>query len=261
VHDRQQRVTQLHADILGDRLSASQGGVFPLIQGPPVAAQSECPAARENEVDGEVAGVVRVPSHSNCADVRQSEQRAAAIEQHTLTSIQDEGPGILPGHGGQHRPEDERYSDDEGEFPPGHVVGPVDDESNADAVDERPAPEQNEESVADEPAPGRLTAKLRRALAAPVPTLVEEGIIPSAEVLARVIPQITAQVRAAGISDPALRRLYGAVYTAFRRRRSLLLLNLESQVKLGELPWVRAIDPYRQPASASGSRPGRSWRR
>ena len=92
--------------------------------------------------------------------------------------------------------------------------------------------------------PDRLTVAPRAGR--PVPTLVEMGIVPSAEILARVIPQITAQVRAAGITNPSLRRLYAAIYTAFRRRRSLLLLNLESQVKLGELPWVRAIEPFRQ---------------
>jgi hypothetical protein len=94
--------------------------------------------------------------------------------------------------------------------------------------------------------PASLLAKLRRSLAAEVPALVEAGVIPSAEVLAKVIPQITAQVRSAGIADPALRRLLQALYAAFRRRRSLLLLNLESQVKLAELPWVAAIDPYRR---------------
>jgi hypothetical protein len=88
--------------------------------------------------------------------------------------------------------------------------------------------------------------KLRRSLAAEASVLVEAGVIPSAEVLARVIPQITAQVRSAGIADPALRRLYQALYGAFRRRRSLLLLDLQSQVKLPELPWVAAVDAYRQ---------------
>lgn len=94
--------------------------------------------------------------------------------------------------------------------------------------------------------PPSLLKKLRRSLAAEVPVLVEAGVIPSAETLAQVIPQITAQVRSAGIGDPALRRLYQAIYGAFRRRRSLLLLNLESQVKLSEIPWVAAIDPYRR---------------
>lgn len=93
--------------------------------------------------------------------------------------------------------------------------------------------------------PPSLVGKVRRALDAPVATLVEQGIIPSAEVLAKVVPQITSQVRAAAIADAPLRRLYGAVYSAFRRRRSLLLLNLQSQVKLDELPWVQAMKPHR----------------
>jgi hypothetical protein len=90
-----------------------------------------------------------------------------------------------------------------------------------------------------------LRARLARSLDAPVAWLVDEGVIPSGEVLARVIPQITSQVGAAGIADPDLRRLYGAIYAAFRRRRSLLLLNLASQVKLEELPWMRAIEGFR----------------
>lgn len=93
--------------------------------------------------------------------------------------------------------------------------------------------------------PEGLTVKVRRCLDAPLPMLVEQGIIPSGEVLARVVPQLTAQVRAAGIADAELRRLYQAVYAAFRRRRSLLLLNLQSQVRLEELPWVRALEAQR----------------
>jgi hypothetical protein len=99
---------------------------------------------------------------------------------------------------------------------------------------------------AGQPVPDYLAKKLRRSLAAPLPVLVEMGVIPSGEVLARVVPRITAQVRAAGIRDVDLRRLYGAIYTAFRRRRSLLLLDLESQVRFEELPWVRVVDAYRQ---------------
>jgi len=91
----------------------------------------------------------------------------------------------------------------------------------------------------------RFRRRLLRSLDAPVDALVDAGVIPSSEVLARVIPQITAQVTAAGIDDLVLRRLYGAVYQAFRRRRSLLLLNLESQVKLKELPWVAQIESFR----------------
>ena len=92
----------------------------------------------------------------------------------------------------------------------------------------------------------RLEIKIRRCLTAPVDDLIEVGVITSGEVLARVIPQITAQVRASGFADADLRQVYGAIYRAFRRRRSLLLLNLESQVKLEELPWVKAVHSYRK---------------
>ena len=59
------------------------------------------------------------------------------------------------------------------------------------------------------------------------------------------MPQITAQVLAAGLDDPQLSGLYGQAYAAFRRRRSLLLLNLEHQVRFGELPWIAALQPFR----------------
>ena len=77
-------------------------------------------------------------------------------------------------------------------------------------------------------------------------SLVRDRVITSGETLARVLPQITSEMRAAGIADPGLRQLHAAIYQAFRRRRSLLLLNLESQVRIEELPWVAAIDRFRQ---------------
>lgn len=94
--------------------------------------------------------------------------------------------------------------------------------------------------------PPHLAGKLRRALEAPIDHLVELGVIGSSEVLAIVLPQITAQVAAAGIEHPDLRELYQQLYAAFRRRRSLLLLNLEHQVRIDELPWVAALAPVRQ---------------
>jgi hypothetical protein len=97
-----------------------------------------------------------------------------------------------------------------------------------------------------QPLAERLGKKLRRCLAATAETLVEKGVISSGEVLARVVPQVAARVRAAGFADADLRRLYGALYQAFRRRRSLLLLYLQSQVKLEELPWVRTLDAHRR---------------
>ncbi len=44
-----------------------------------------------------------------------------------------------------------------------------------------------------------------------------------------------------------------ANYRAFRNRRSLLLLNLEHQVTVEELPWVRALAPYRETGEATRS--------
>ncbi len=52
-------------------------------------------------------------------------------------------------------------------------------------------------------------------------------------------------MRSAGILDSALRSVYAATYRAFRQRRSLLLLNLQHQVQIEELPWVAAMERYR----------------
>lgn len=103
------------------------------------------------------------------------------------------------------------------------------------------------------PIPGTLLRKAERALEAPAGELVERGIIGSAEVLAAVLPQITAQVHAADFEDQALRGLYAQGYAAFRRRRSLLLLNLERQVRYTDLPWVAALQGVR---SEAGDGPG-----
>ena len=94
--------------------------------------------------------------------------------------------------------------------------------------------------------PGNLAFKVQRAWSAPVERLTKAGVIPSGEVLAQVLPQITSQVRAAGIADRDLRRLYSAIYSAFRRRRSLLLLNLERQVRFEDLPWIKVLSSLRQ---------------
>jgi hypothetical protein len=94
--------------------------------------------------------------------------------------------------------------------------------------------------------PESIERKIERCLNETVAVLVDRGLITSAETVARVLPQMTSGLRAAGISDPSLRRLYAAIYRAFRRRRSLLLLNLEKQVQFEELPWVAAIDRFRE---------------
>ncbi|GAB2740849.1 hypothetical protein [Amycolatopsis magusensis] len=112
------------------------------------------------------------------------------------------------------------------------------------------------------PMPDRLVRKAARALEAPADELVDLGVIPSGETLALVLPQLTSRLLSAAIEDPVVARLHEQTYTAFRRRRSLLLLNLEHQVRFSELPWVdalaRATHPSRappRPHSASCARP------
>ena len=83
-----------------------------------------------------------------------------------------------------------------------------------------------------------LRRKIRRAQQASVPALVAAGVVPSSEVLAQVLPASTAAQYARSMPDAASGQLLGALWRAFRRRRSLLLLNHESQLKFHELPWV-----------------------
>jgi len=112
----------------------------------------------------------------------------------------------------------------------------------------QPVTEEEEKQTGIEsgmPIPTPLQSKVRRCLSDTVDALVKRGVITSGDTLARLLPQMTSGLRAAGITDPALRHLYAAIYRAFRSRRSLLLLNLESQVKIEELPWVAATDRFR----------------
>jgi hypothetical protein len=94
--------------------------------------------------------------------------------------------------------------------------------------------------------PETIRRKVERCLNQTVSELVAKGLVTSGEALARVLPQMTSGLRAAAISDPTLRQLYAAIYRAFRRRRSLLLLNLEKQVQIEELPWIAALDQFRE---------------
>ncbi|MDE3724929.1 transcriptional regulator [Nocardiopsis sp. N85] len=96
--------------------------------------------------------------------------------------------------------------------------------------------------------PGPLRARVERAVIAPLDALVERGVVPSAEVLASLVPALAAEAEASAIGDPTLSRLVAAHHRAFATRRSLLLLNLESQVRRNELPWVRESTPHHDSA-------------
>lgn len=92
--------------------------------------------------------------------------------------------------------------------------------------------------------PAVVDRLLAPTLSAPAEVLVARGVVPSAEVLAELLPQVTAVVVADGYTDPALARVMAAGYRAFRGRRSLLLRNLAHQVTFEELPWVRAASAH-----------------
>ncbi|MEU4620888.1 hypothetical protein AB0G04_13045 [Actinoplanes sp. NPDC023801] len=109
--------------------------------------------------------------------------------------------------------------------------------------------------------PDPIRAVVRRATAAPVEDLVAAGLVPSAEVLAGLVPRVTAQAVGAAYPDPDLSALMAANYLAFRNRRSLLLTDLESQARLEELPWVRAVAAHRAPGGDSRAAAAAALRR
>jgi len=128
-------------------------------------------------------------------------------------------------------------------------LGPLPNQDGVDQLTDitqaiQPA-EANSRVPAYTPIPETLLKVVRRCERNTVEKLVESGVIPSADTLAEVLPQISAGIRALGLSDANLRRLYTSIYQAFRRRRSLLLTNLESQVRIEELPWITAIEKQR----------------
>ncbi|HYO75944.1 MAG TPA: hypothetical protein VE010_05730, partial [Thermoanaerobaculia bacterium] len=95
---------------------------------------------------------------------------------------------------------------------------------------------------------------LLRSRQMPLKTLLERKVARSSEALASVVPQLTSSVRSRDLPSVDLQRLYAASYEAFRRRRSLLLFNLQSQVRFEELPWISAIETHRTGDASAGSR-------
>lgn len=110
-------------------------------------------------------------------------------------------------------------------------------------VDEVLRPVSAEESAvaAGAEMPAGFAAVVRRARAASVEDLIADGTVPSAEVLAELVPSLTAAVVADAYPDPVLQDLVAAVHLGFGARRSLLLRDLEHQVRPDELPWLRTV--------------------
>ncbi|GAB2511730.1 hypothetical protein [Nocardia heshunensis] len=103
--------------------------------------------------------------------------------------------------------------------------------------------------------PPHLQDKAIRALEAAPEELIRRGIIGSGDVLAAVLPQLTSRLLAADFTDPVAASLYEQLYTAFRRRRSLLLLRLRGQVRIDELPWVSALHVLRTDSAEQTDEP------
>ncbi|MEH6350262.1 hypothetical protein [Pseudomonas sp. 3JA] len=104
--------------------------------------------------------------------------------------------------------------------------------------------------------PQAIRRRVERCRSGTIAELIEHGLITSGDTVARVLPAMSAEIRSSGFRDPSVGNLYAATYRVFRRRRSLLLLDLQSQVRLSELPWVAAIEGNRQrdPADADIAR-------
>lgn len=121
-----------------------------------------------------------------------------------------------------------RYSSDLGVADLGPVLLPL-------------SPEEIPALQASLPIPPSLRARVLRCLEAPLEVLLSRGLVTSSEAMATLLASVTANTRAAAITDDSLRRVYAATYMAFRKRRSVLLVDLASQVKLEELPWISAV--------------------
>ncbi len=90
--------------------------------------------------------------------------------------------------------------------------------------------------------PNYFDRKLKLSLSAPIDVLIEKKVITSGDILAELYPQITSHILSGAIEDSTARRLYSDLYKAFRDRRSLLLLNYESQIRSTEVPWIRLLE-------------------
>ena len=115
------------------------------------------------------------------------------------------------------------------------------------------AEEANGQVPAGSQLPETVMQKLERCMMDSAEVLLQRRVIKSGDSLATVLPQITGNVRANGINNASLRTLYAAIYRAFRRRRSVLLLDYESQVRIEELPWIEVIEGFRSQAESEKS--------
>jgi hypothetical protein len=87
-----------------------------------------------------------------------------------------------------------------------------------------------------------VRAITRQATQAPLPALLRQGVVRSAEMLAELAPQLTAETVASRYEDASAGLLAKRLYRAFANRRSTLLLNHQSQVTVHVLPWFNLLE-------------------
>jgi hypothetical protein len=113
--------------------------------------------------------------------------------------------------------------------------------------------EAREGAPANAELPQTIKRKIGLARVGSVSELIEGGQITSPETLGAILPKLTSEVYSRAFPNAAIGAAYANIYRAFHQRRSLLLLNLESQVKLDELPWARALTTLRTVQSRDAS--------
>lgn len=90
---------------------------------------------------------------------------------------------------------------------------------------------------------------LRRATVGSVEELIQIGVISSSEELAQSVPKLVAWAMSSHVPDESLGRLGYALECAFDNRRSVLLLDTntnQSQVRFAEIPWSLPLLTYRE---------------
>lgn len=94
-----------------------------------------------------------------------------------------------------------------------------------------------------------VARSLEKATSAPLEELLRRGIVRSAEMLAVLAPQLTADTVASRYPDQVPATLAKRIYRAFTNRRSVLLLHHQSQVTIDSIPWFTALE---ESAAAGG---------
>lgn len=168
------------------------------------------------------------PGSSELVEARSSQLTAITATHATLASVVAERLDPLPGEGG--------------------IV------DTAEALAPVRASEASEEAPAGTALPDSVRRDVLRSRAATIDELVADRVLTSAELLAEVAPQLVARAWSDGYADPALRTLMGRVYSAFRARRSVLLVGMAAQVRIDELPWVRAVRDHDGAGEAEAAR-------